>query len=513
MNAAIGDSHNLAWKLVHVLRGWAKPQLLDTYELERRHYAHQLIEFDRKLSKILASKSERSPHGHQQLLKTFAGFIAGTGISYSATLKQGLEYQSLAPGIAVGQRVPPQIILRMADSRPFEIQDMLPSDSRYKLMVFGGDISRNRQAIVQLGRSLTCHELSIGKIHDLFGVVYVAKPGKNCATMLDVPASLLHSSLLSRECEMFRNMFSKPVRLGSSMSLDGPSEMAKKGKEGSCDENPIIMPQLQPHPFRNFLLAIYGRPGDKEFRSLFKGAAELENAQAITTFLKIIDIVDLAHRFIAPDVETWALSQLRGHSRLIETFTAYPISSKSHGRLLSYAKGTGDEEMIQWARHWTRSYYASSIESSSIASSAFGPGQKIREQLVREYKLATTTQSIDTPIFGYLFCFLLSLGHEVWDKQTGLTREDRITLLGAQVRLTPLPQSIPLGWINLGSTNQPSLRSTLGLCSECHFSRAWQSNFRGAYQTMLRSDAPLGEGGIGHVRTFEVVSLPLYDPV
>ncbi|KAG8715710.1 hypothetical protein FRC11_001008 [Ceratobasidium sp. 423] len=242
----------------------------------------------------------------------------------------------------------------------------------------------------------------------------------------------LHSSLLSRESEMFRNMFSKPTRLASSMSLDGPTEVTKKGKEGSCDENPIIMPQLQPQPFRNFLLAIYGRPGDKDFRSLFKNVAELESVQAITTFIKMIDIVDLAHRFIASDVETWALSQLKSHSHLIETLNAYPISSKSHGRLLSYAKRTEDEELILWARHWTRSYYAGAIETSSIASSAFGPVQKIREQLVREYKLATITQSIDTPIFGYLFCFLLGLGHEFWDKQGGLTREDRITLLGAQ---------------------------------------------------------------------------------
>ncbi|CAE7104546.1 unnamed protein product [Rhizoctonia solani] len=242
----------------------------------------------------------------------------------------------------------------------------------------------------------------------------------------------LHSSLLSRECEMFRNMFSKPTRIASSMSLDGASEMPKKGKEGGCDENPIIMPQLRPQSFRNFLLAVYGRPGDKEFRALFKGVAELESVQAITSFLRIIDIVDLAHRFIAPDVETWAVSQLKGNTRLIETLNAYPISSKSHIRLLDYAKRTGDEELILWARHWARSYYAGAIETSSIASSAFGPAQKIREQLVREYKLATITQSFDTPIFGYLFCFLLSLGHEFWDKQVDLTREDRITLLGAQ---------------------------------------------------------------------------------
>ncbi|CUA74784.1 hypothetical protein RSOLAG22IIIB_11473 [Rhizoctonia solani] len=473
MNAAIGDSHNLAWKLAHALRGWAKPQILDTYEHERRQYARQLIEFDQKLSRVLASKSKESSQSQHRLLKVFAGFIAGTGISYPVALRKTLEFQNLAPGIIIGQRVPPQIILRMADSRPFEIHDMLPSDSRFKLVIFGGDISRNQQATRQLGQSLACHELNIGKVHDLFGVVYIAKSGRNSATMLDVPENLvwhwssafvdaisardgggrayrsygisddgcivlvrpdgyvgtiipldgqrfmdylvsylcfhgypvvvrrrarlddhyyfqdanavllvgnvlfrLHSSLLSRECEVFRDMFSRPVWVSSPMSMDGSSEMPKKGKEGSCDEQPIVIPQVQPQPFRNFLLAIYGRPGDKEFRSLFKGAAELESVQAVTTFLKIIDIAELAHRFIAPDVETWALAQLKSHSYLIETLNAYPISSKSHGRLLSYAKRTDDEEMILWARHWTRSYYNGAVETSSIASSAFGPIQK-----------------------------------------------------------------------------------------------------------------------------------------
>ncbi|KAF8683288.1 hypothetical protein RHS04_01966 [Rhizoctonia solani] len=286
----------------------------------------------------------------------------------------------------------------------------------------------------------------------------------------------LHSSLLSRECEMFQNMFSRPARVTSSMSLDGPPEMTKKGKEGSCDENPVIIPQLQPQSFRNFLLIIYGRPGDKEFRSLFKNATELAHAQAIMAFIKIIDIVDLAHRFIAPDIETWALSQLKSYSYLIETINAYPISSESHSRLLGYSKRTEHEELILWARHWTRSYYAGAIETPSIASSAFRPIQIIREQLVQEYKLAEMTR----------------LGHEFWDKQSGLTREDRITLLGAQVRLTPLPQSIPLDWIYLGSPDQPGLRASLELCSECHFTRTWRAVFGSTYQDMLGSIAPLG---------------------
>ncbi|MCF2540645.1 FAD-dependent monooxygenase [Streptomyces sp. FB2] len=38
-NTGIQDAHNLAWKLAAVLRGWAGPALLDTYEAERRPVA------------------------------------------------------------------------------------------------------------------------------------------------------------------------------------------------------------------------------------------------------------------------------------------------------------------------------------------------------------------------------------------------------------------------------------------------------------------------------------------
>lgn len=35
--------------------------------------------------------------------------------------------------------MPPQILLRAADARPLELQDLLPADARYKLLVFAGD--------------------------------------------------------------------------------------------------------------------------------------------------------------------------------------------------------------------------------------------------------------------------------------------------------------------------------------------------------------------------------------
>ena len=39
MNTGIQDAFDLGWKLAWVLRGWAPPSLLDTYELERRPIA------------------------------------------------------------------------------------------------------------------------------------------------------------------------------------------------------------------------------------------------------------------------------------------------------------------------------------------------------------------------------------------------------------------------------------------------------------------------------------------
>lgn len=44
MNTAIQDSFDLGWKLAWVLRGWASPDLLDSYELERRPVAAHNVE-------------------------------------------------------------------------------------------------------------------------------------------------------------------------------------------------------------------------------------------------------------------------------------------------------------------------------------------------------------------------------------------------------------------------------------------------------------------------------------
>ena len=49
--------------------------------------------------------------------------------------------ESAASSLKIGQRLPPQIVLRAADSTPIEIQDMCMSDTRFKIIVFTGDMA------------------------------------------------------------------------------------------------------------------------------------------------------------------------------------------------------------------------------------------------------------------------------------------------------------------------------------------------------------------------------------
>ncbi|KAI0738707.1 FAD binding domain-containing protein [Daedaleopsis nitida] len=147
MNTSMGDTHNLAWKIVYALRGWADPSLLTTYEEERRTLAQNLIEFDRAYSKLFAGKprTEENQDGvsHDEFFgmhKTMSGFVSGIGIRYGPSVIVDTAHQSLAANLIIGERVLPHVFIRAADTRPFEIQDLLPADTRFKILVFGGDI-------------------------------------------------------------------------------------------------------------------------------------------------------------------------------------------------------------------------------------------------------------------------------------------------------------------------------------------------------------------------------------
>jgi len=68
-NTGIHDVHNLAWKLAHVLKGHASPQLLETYESERKPVARFTVEqaFSRYVSRTapwLQASQQTAPLAH-----------------------------------------------------------------------------------------------------------------------------------------------------------------------------------------------------------------------------------------------------------------------------------------------------------------------------------------------------------------------------------------------------------------------------------------------------------------
>ena len=68
-------------------------------------------------------------------------FISGTMVEYAPSLIVDTSGRSSATKLIIGQRMPPHVFIRAADARPFELQDLLLSDTRFKILVFGGDLA------------------------------------------------------------------------------------------------------------------------------------------------------------------------------------------------------------------------------------------------------------------------------------------------------------------------------------------------------------------------------------
>ncbi|KAI0923489.1 hypothetical protein AcV5_009018 [Taiwanofungus camphoratus] len=210
MNASMNDTHNLAWKIAYILRGWANLSLLKTYETERRKYAQELIDFDKKFSALFSGKprTEDSEDGvsHEEFLEafqTFGMFTSGIGVHYSPSTVVNTEHQSYASKLVIGQRMPPHVFIRAADSQPVELQDLLPSDTRFKVLVFTGDTTDKMQLkrVRALSEEMAKPEAFLKRFGNrnpsiVFDVLSISSAKKQHSNYTDVP-------------ELFRSHWSK----------------------------------------------------------------------------------------------------------------------------------------------------------------------------------------------------------------------------------------------------------------------------------------------------------------
>ena len=151
LNTSLPDTFNLGWKLAAVLQGKAKPELLQTYTTERRKVAYMLINADREMSALVATKPSAKKEVSQvktdtadieKFIARQNGFIAGTSIQYDPSyLCIGQEHQQLAKGFHIGQRFHSAEAVRVADGRPQHLGHLNKADGRWRIFVFGNQQS------------------------------------------------------------------------------------------------------------------------------------------------------------------------------------------------------------------------------------------------------------------------------------------------------------------------------------------------------------------------------------
>ncbi|PKS13171.1 hypothetical protein jhhlp_000515 [Lomentospora prolificans] len=152
MNVSLQDGYNIGWKLAGVLKGEFRPEILDTYVSEREKTATELIEFDRYYTKLFNTQYRKENNiSEDDFSKEFvkAGlYTTGLGTQYlpSTLTAPSDAAKSLAPGVEVGKRFPSALVMRFSDARPLQLVKAMPSDSRWNVVLFPGDLN-NKQAV------------------------------------------------------------------------------------------------------------------------------------------------------------------------------------------------------------------------------------------------------------------------------------------------------------------------------------------------------------------------------
>jgi phenol 2-monooxygenase len=139
MNVSMADSFNLGWKLAAVLRGEAKPCLLDSYSGERRAKAKELIDFDRDMARLFSAKPRDAAEAaqFQDYFKTHGRYTAGVETRYAPSLIIGGDsHQALAKGLVIGTRFHSAPVIRLADAKPMQLGHAFKADGRWRLVAF-----------------------------------------------------------------------------------------------------------------------------------------------------------------------------------------------------------------------------------------------------------------------------------------------------------------------------------------------------------------------------------------
>lgn len=175
MNAGMHDAVNLGWKLALVLRGIAKPDLLATYENERRPNAQKLIKYDEDISVLVTGRLPKGWTGDPnanpnevlgQILQEAKGFNTGLTIGYTPNMlnieepkekvpesEESLTKISIPTPAVAGYRAPDAQLTIPALLETTRLHQAAPNRAKFHIVTFVGDVAHTKS----VAQSFTAH--------------------------------------------------------------------------------------------------------------------------------------------------------------------------------------------------------------------------------------------------------------------------------------------------------------------------------------------------------------------
>ncbi|OTA01188.1 GH16 protein [Trichoderma parareesei] len=232
MNVSMQDTFNLGWKVASVVKGHAKRSILKTYQSERRGIAQELIAFDHKFSRLFSGRPAKDVMDAEGIsMEEFKAaflkghmFASGIAVNYEASLlvaKKGSNEvqwdgrqvfvanspdkvtsdESLCGGITVGMRIPSHKVLNQADARPWHLQELLPSNGRWRIIVFAGNVNNSEQQGKLEGLAqdfgnqnafLRAYTPESAKHDEVFELLLIHNAPRTSVTIFDFPEVFRH---------------------------------------------------------------------------------------------------------------------------------------------------------------------------------------------------------------------------------------------------------------------------------------------------------------------------------
>jgi phenol 2-monooxygenase len=118
----------------------------------------------------------------------YGNFSSGVDVHYAPSVVTDTTHQTAAPHLVIGQRLLPHTLVRAADAREVNIQDLAPSNGRFKLFVFPGEQHAHAQSVAAY---LDRPECFFNMYHrDAFEIITVLQGSKNTVNYLELPSVL-----------------------------------------------------------------------------------------------------------------------------------------------------------------------------------------------------------------------------------------------------------------------------------------------------------------------------------